>query len=135
MTELVARPIELDPDPFEPFFISQGFVVGDLIFLSGQIAIDEHGNQVGVGDFDTQADQAMYNVRRALRAAGSDVDKIVKVTVYITDMKYRANVFRWRQRWFRKPYPADTLVQVTLGRPDRLIEVDATALVRGRIER
>ncbi|MBM3491813.1 MAG: RidA family protein [Alphaproteobacteria bacterium] len=131
----VARAIALDPDPFENFYISQGFVVGNLVFLSGQVAIDEHGKLVGEGDFDAQADQAIRNVQRALRAVGSDLDKIFKVTVYVADMRYRENVFRWRQRWFQKPYPADTLVQATLGRPERLIEVDATALLRGRIER
>ena len=135
MSEPIARAIKLDPDPFEKFYISQGFVVGDLVFLSGHVAIDEQGNPVGGGDFDAQADQAIRNVRRALRAVGSDLDKVFKVTVYVTDMKYRENVFHWRQRWFKPPYPADTLVQVTLGRPERLIEVDATALLRGRIER
>jgi enamine deaminase RidA (YjgF/YER057c/UK114 family) len=136
VTELIARPISLSPDPFEAFFISQGFRIGDLILLSGQVGIDDAGNSVGIGDFDAQADQAMRNIERALKAAGSSIDQIVKVTIYITDMKFRPNVFRMRQRWFKKPYPADTLVGVKeLGRPERWIEIDATALARGRIER
>lgn len=135
-SDLIARPITLDPDPFEPFFISQGFRIGDLILLSGQVGMDEHGNSVGQGDFDAQADQAMRNIGRALAAAGSSIAQIVKVTIYITDMTYRPNVFQMRKRWFSKPYPADTLVGVKeLGRPERLIEMDATALARGRIER
>lgn len=129
-----AHQIKTDPDPFEPFFISQGFRVGDLIFLSGQVALDDAGNTVGIGDFDAQADQAMRNVQRALRAAGSDVDRIVKVTIYVTDMQYRPNVFALRQRWFKEPYPADTFVAVAaLGRPERLIEIDVTALTAGRL--
>jgi 2-iminobutanoate/2-iminopropanoate deaminase len=129
-----AHQIKTAPDPFEPFFISQGFRVGDLIFLSGQVALDDAGNTVGIGDFDAQADQAMRNVQRALRAAGSDVDRIVKVTIYVTDMQYRPNVFALRQRWFKEPYPADTFVAVAaLGRPERLIEIDVTALTKGRL--
>ncbi len=129
-----AHQIKTAPDPFEPFFISQGFRVGDLIFLSGQVALDDAGNTVGIGDFDAQADQAMRNVQRALRAAGSDVDRIFKVTIYVTDMQYRPNVFALRQRWFKEPYPADTFVAVAaLGRPERLIEIDVTALTKGRL--
>ena len=129
-----AQRINLENDPFKQFYISQGFRIGDLILLSGQVGIDDAGNTVGTGDFDAQADQAMRNIQRALRAAGSDVDKIVKVTIYVTDMAYRKNVFALRQRWFKEPYPADTFVAVAaLGRPERLIEIDATALVSGQV--
>ena len=128
-----AQRIQLEPDPFDPFFISQGFRIGDLILLSGQVGMDDSGNTV-TGGFDLQADQAMSNIQRVLKAAGSDVDKIVKVTIYVTDMQYRENVIALRQRWFKAPYPADTLVAVAaLGRPERLIEIDATALVEGHL--
>jgi 2-iminobutanoate/2-iminopropanoate deaminase len=128
-----AQRIHLAEDPFDPFFISQGFRIGDLILLSGQVGMDDTGQTVE-GGFDAQADQAMRNIQRALQAAGSDVDKIVKVTIYVTDMQYRQNVFALRQRWFKVPYPADTFVAVAaLGRPERLIEIDATALVEGSL--
>jgi 2-iminobutanoate/2-iminopropanoate deaminase len=128
-----AQRIELEPDPFDSFFISQGFRIGDLILLSGQVGMDDSGNTVN-GGFDLQADQAMSNIQRVLQAAGSDVDKIVKVTIYVTDMQYRENVIALRQRWFKAPYPADTFVAVAaLGRPERLIEIDATALVEGNL--
>ena len=128
-----AQRIHLEDDPFDPFFISQGFRIGDLILLSGQVGMDDTGRTVD-GGFDAQADQAMRNIQRALQAAGSDVDKIVKATIYVTDMQYRENVFALRQRWFKVPYPADTFVGVAaLGRPERLIEIDATALVAGNL--
>ena len=131
----IAKRIALDPDPFAPFRISQGFRIGNLILLSGQVGMDEHGNAVGIDDFDAQADQAMRNIERALKAAGSGIDRIVKVTIYITDMRYRPNVIALRGRWFREPWPADTLVGVAqLGTPQRLIEIDATALAEGRLE-
>ena len=129
-----AEPIVLDPDPFRDVNISQGFRLGDLIVLSGQVAMDEHGRWEGGRDFDAQADQAMRNVQRALRGAGSDVDKIFKVTIYLTDMMYRPNVIAMRRRWFRAPWPADTLVAVAaLGTPERLIEIEVMALADGSI--
>jgi enamine deaminase RidA (YjgF/YER057c/UK114 family) len=61
--------IRVDPDPYEPFRLSQGFRVGDLLFISGQAAIDEQGQIVGADDFDAQAEQAFRNLRRVLEAA------------------------------------------------------------------
>ena len=52
-----ATQIKTNPDSMEPFNIAQGYVVGDLIFTSGQASIDPYGNLVGVGDFDAQAEQ------------------------------------------------------------------------------
>lgn len=56
-------PIMLDPDPFEPFLIGQGHCVGNLVFLSGQAAIDQNGQIGGAGDIDAQIDQAMANIK------------------------------------------------------------------------
>lgn len=78
--------IRVDPDPYEPFRLSQGFRVGDLVIVSGQAAIDEHGALVGVGDFDAQAEQTFRNLRRVLEAGGSSLDRVVKVTIFLTDM-------------------------------------------------
>jgi enamine deaminase RidA (YjgF/YER057c/UK114 family) len=81
-----AHRITLDPDPFDQFNIALGYRVGGLVIVSGQASIDEAGNIVGVGDFDAQAEQTFANLRRVLEAGGSGLDKIVKVTIYLTDM-------------------------------------------------
>ena len=83
-----ARRIRLDPDPLEPYFLSQGFRVGDLVVVSGQAALDEHGVVVGAGDFDAQAEQVFRNLERVLAAAGSGLDRVVKVTIFLTDTSY-----------------------------------------------
>ena len=59
--------IRVDPDPYEPFRLSQGFRVGDLLFISGQAAIDERGEIIGAGDFDAQAEQTFSNLRARAR--------------------------------------------------------------------
>ena len=69
MTE--AQQIRLDPDPLEPYLLSQGFRLGELVIVSGQAALDEQGSVVGAGDFDAQAEQVFRNLARVLEAGGS----------------------------------------------------------------
>jgi len=123
-----------DPDPFKQFKIAQGYRVDSLIFLSGQAAIDEIGALVGVNDFDAQAEQTFKNLKRVLETAGSGLDKIIKVTIYLTDMGNFSKILDLRERWFARPYPADTIVEVkALGLPELMIEIEAIALAHGEI--
>ena len=78
--------VATDPDPFEPFLISQAFRVGDLVITSGQAALSPEGDIVGTGDFEAQAAQTFSNLQAVLEAAGSSLDQVIKVTIYLTDM-------------------------------------------------
>ena len=130
----VATRVRTEPDPFEPFLISQAFRVGDLIITSGQAAIDRNGQLVGVDDFDAQAEQAFRNLKDLLTAAGSGLDRVVKVTIYLTDMGNFPKIMVLREMWFSKPYPADTIVEVSsLALPELQIEIEAIALVDGEL--
>ena len=123
------RQIRLDPDPYEPFRLSQGFRVGELVIVSGQAAIDESGQIVGVGDFDAQAQQTFQNLERVLAAGGSSLDRVVKVTIFLTDMSNFAKIVELRGTWFSPPYPADTIVEVSsLALPELEIEIEAIAV-------
>ena len=106
--------IATDPDPYAPYRISQAIRAGDLIFVSGQAAIDLDG-RVSQGGFDEQADLAFRDLQRVLEAAGCGLDRIVKVSIYLTDMKNFPKVVELRERWFTHPYPADTIVEVFTG--------------------
>ena len=122
--------ITTDNDWFEPYKISLAWRVGDLVFTSGQAAITEQGEIVGLGDFDAQVVQTMANVKRVLELAGSSMADIVKVNIYVTDMTNFPKVLELRERYFTYPWPADTIVEVTsLAIPGLMIEVDATAVV------
>jgi 2-iminobutanoate/2-iminopropanoate deaminase len=124
--------IAIDPDPLDAYCISQGFILGDMIFLSGQASIDEEGVIVGVDDFDAQAAQVFSNISRLLQRVGSDVDKIFKVTIYLTDMTYFPKIVELRRQFFTRPWPADTIVEVSsLGLQGLLLEIDVMALVKG----
>lgn len=127
MTEI--SQIRLDPDPYEPFRLSQGFRVGDLVIVSGQAAIDENGQIVGVGDFDAQARQTFQNLERVLQAGGSSLDRVVKVTIFLTDMANFGKIVELRGQWFSLPYPADTIVEISsLALPELEIEIEAIAV-------
>jgi reactive intermediate/imine deaminase len=122
--------ISTTPDPFEPFNISQGLRVGDLIFLSGQAALNQSGEIVGVDDFDAQADQVFRNLQQLLEVAGSGLDQVVKVTIFLTDMSNFPKIVDLRKKWFSQPWPADTIVEVSsLALPELMIEIEAIATV------
>lgn len=122
--------IETDPDPYAPYLLSQGIRVGDLLFVSGQVGIDDAGELVSLDDFPTQADQAFRNLGRVLEAGGSSLERVVKVTIFLTDMAANfPKVVELRRKWFTPPYPADTIVQVqSLYRPEVMLEIEAVAL-------
>ncbi len=130
-----AKLIKTDPDPLAPFRLAQGYQVGDVIYLSGQAAIDLEGNIVGAGDFDAQAAQVFENIALLLKTAGSSMEQIVKVTIYLIDMANFPKIIELRGQHFTPPYPADTIVQVaSLALPELMIEIDVIALRQGRIE-
>ena len=121
--------IRVDPDPYEPFRLSQALRVGELLFVSGQAGIDESGQLVGVGDFDAQAEQTFRNLARVLEAGGSSLDNVVKVTIFLTEMANFPKIVELRGKWFTPPYPADTIVEVnSLYLPEVEIEIEAIAV-------
>src|SRR2546427_13183337 len=114
------------PDPYEPSLISQAIRFGELVFVSGQAAIELDGTVLTGGDFDAQADLAFRNLQRVLEAAGSRLDRVLKVTIFVTDMRNFAKVPDLRAKWFTPPYPADSIVEVrSLALPELEIEIEA----------
>lgn len=103
---------------------------GRLVVVSGQVALDMHGNIVGAGDPAAQARQVFENLRSCLAAAGATFDDVVKLTYCMTDVGHLPAVRDARDEYVNveRP-PASTAVQVAaLFRPDLLLEVEALAL-------
>lgn len=120
--------IAIDPDPLAPYAIAPGWRVGDVLFLSGQAAIDESGTIIGAGDIDAQISQTFVNIDKVLAAGGSSRDRIVKVTIYLTDMAHFPRIVDARKKYFSPPYPADTIVEVkALALPELMVEIDVIA--------
>lgn len=128
--------IQLQPDPYKPFHLSQGYRAGDLLFISGQTAIGDDGQLQGIGDFDVQAEKAFQNLEKVLKAGGSSLPNVIKVTILLRDMGNFNKIVALRKRFFTAPYPADTIVEVSsLYSPDALIEIEAVAVADEAAER
>jgi len=110
--------------------LCQAVIAGDTIYLRGQIGQDlDTSETIGVGDVAAQAEQAMTNIDQLLREAGSALQDIVKVTVYLVDPRYREPVYQVMGRWLKGVYPVSTgLVVSALARPEWLVEIDAIAV-------
>ena len=120
--------IKTQPDPYEPYLLSQAIKAGPFVFVSGQAGYDDDGNIVQ-GGFSAQGEQAFHNLNRALTAAGSSLEKVVKVTIFVTDMEQFSHVVDLRRKHFSAPYPADSIVEIkALYTPEAMIEIEAIAI-------
>jgi 2-iminobutanoate/2-iminopropanoate deaminase len=103
---------------------------GPLLFIAGQIALDKEGRLVGKGDLRAQAVQVLENIRAILRANGADMADVLKVTVYVTDIRAFHEIADIRLRYFPKDGPASAIVEVSrLALPEIMIEIEAVAAV------
>jgi enamine deaminase RidA (YjgF/YER057c/UK114 family) len=104
---------------------------GRMVFVRGQVGQELDTSQsVRIGDPAGQAEQAMSNIAKLLDEAGSGLEHICKITIYLTDPRYREPVYRTVGRWLKGVYPVSTgLVVTALARPEWLVEVDVIAVI------
>ena len=123
-------PDYLEPEgvgpPTDPF--THVIVCGDTVYVAGQISLDEENNLVGIGDPGAQAEQCWTNIERCVQSAGCEVKDIVKMTIFMVDIKNNTEVWRARREFFTGDFPASTLVEVrSLAGPETLVEIEAVA--------
>jgi 2-iminobutanoate/2-iminopropanoate deaminase len=106
---------------------SHGIIAsGRMLFVAGQVALDEQGVLVGKGDAAAQARQVLTNMQRVIESAGGRMADVARSTVYLTSLDYRAEVASVRNEFFPHPPPVNTLLVVSsLADPDFLVEIDA----------
>lgn len=111
--------------------LCQAVVAGNTVYLRGQIAQDlDTRASLHIGDAGKQADKAMANVAMLLEEAGSELSHIVKVVVYLIDIRYRDAVYRAMGQWLKGVFPVSTgLVVSALARPEWLVEIDVIAVI------
>lgn len=85
---------------------SQAIQSGQLVFMSGQIPLDPATMDIVGGDFETRARQVFDNLKAVANAAGGDLDDIIKLTIYLTDLDNFATVNTVMADYFTQPYPA-----------------------------
>ena len=104
---------------------------GRMVFVRGQVGQDlDTAASVALGDAGAQADQAMSNIKQLLSEAGASLEHVCKVTIYLTDPRFREAVYRTVGRWLKGVFPVSTGVVVAgLARPEWLVEVDVIAVI------
>jgi reactive intermediate/imine deaminase len=104
---------------------------GNFVFTSGQVARNPQGEIVGKGDIKVQTRQALENIKSVLETGGATMEDIVKLTVFVIDVKHFSQIHEVRAEYFKTDYPASTLVEITaLVHPDMLIEIEAIAVTQ-----
>lgn len=115
------------PQAIGPY--SQAVVVNNMVYTSGQIALDPATGEMVKGGVEEQTRQVMENLKAVLTEAGSSFDKTIKMNIYLKDMNDFAKVNEIYGGFLNEPYPARATVEVSRLPKDALVEIDAVALV------
>ena len=109
--------------------LSQAIKVGNLVFTSGMVARDPNTREFIGGDIKQQTERIILNLKAILEAAGSSLDKVVKVTVFLTDMRDFAGMNEVYRKFFPKEPPARSTVEVSKLAIPALAEIEMIATV------
>ncbi len=116
------------PRPIGPY--SQAVVCGDFVFCSGQIGMDPISGEIVGKSAGEQAERALTNLRAVLNTSGSELSHVVKVTLYLRNMKDFDEVNQVYAKHFVEAKPARSTVEVSELPKGALVEIDAIAEVR-----
>lgn len=117
---------EAAPAAIGPY--SQAIAAGDLVFASGQIALDPKSGQLAEGDVRTQTRQALENLSAVLQAGGSSLARVVKTTVFLTSMQNFSAMNEVYGQYFVGEPPARSTIAVAELPRNALVEIEAIAL-------
>lgn len=98
------------PDPIGPY--SQAVRVGNLLFLSGQVAMDPESGELKMGSITEETAQIMKNLKTVLNAGGADFKNVVKTSIFLKDMSFFTEVNEEYGKYFESDYPARETVAV-----------------------
>ena len=104
---------------------------GTMVFVRGQVPQDlDTRENLAIGDPEGQARVAMQNVKTLLEESGSDLSHICRITIYLTDIRYREAVYVEMGKWLKGVHYCSTgLVVTALARPEWLVEIEVTAVI------
>jgi len=103
---------------------SQAIRSGDLVFLSGQIPLDPQSMTLVEGSINEQTHRVLQNLQAVCQAAGAELDQLLRITIYLTDLSDFAAVNDIMSQYFNQPYPARATVQVAALPKGATIEID-----------
>ena len=125
-----AKIIQTDKAPAAIGPYSQAIVMGDFVFVAGQVGIDPAAGKMVEGGVEAQARQIMSNLRAILTEAGSSFDRVVKTTVFLADMADFPRMNEVYARAFGPTRPARSTVQAAGLPRGVLVEIEAIAALR-----
>ena len=108
---------------------SQAIQSGNFLYTSGQIALDPSSGEVVTGGIQAQAKQVLENLKEVLAAGGASLDKVVKTTCFLNDMKDFVPFNEVYQTYFSENPPARSCVAVERLPKDVLVEIEAIAVL------
>jgi len=109
---------------------SEGIRVGNLVFVAGQLPVDDQFNLTGKGDPDKQARKVFQNMKGILEEAGATMQDVVMLSLYVMDIEMISKIAQARRDYFGSNRPVATLVEVSkLAHADAVIEVNAIAVI------
>lgn len=106
---------------------SQAIVHNGLVYCSGQIPLDPRSGQLISGSIEEETHQVMKNLRAVLQAGGSDLNGIIRTTIYLQNLENFAKVNEVYASYLSKPFPARATVQVAKLPRGASVEIDAIA--------
>ena len=112
--------------------LSQGVVArGTMVFLRGQVAQDlDSRESLYTGDAAKQTEKTMQNIAMLLDEAGTCMDHVCRIVVYLTDIRYREAVYQEMGKWLKGVHPCSTGIVVhALARPEWVVEIEVTAVI------
>jgi reactive intermediate/imine deaminase len=116
--------IHTDKAPAAIGAYSQAVKVGNTVYLSGQIPLDPASMQIVEGGFAEQAHQVFRNLKAVCEAAGGDLNQIVKLNAFLTDLSNFATFNEVMGQYFQQPYPARAAIGVASLPRGSLVEAD-----------
>ena len=129
MPRTILRPKSLDFQPRPTYPYSPGACGGGMIFTAGQVAWDETGEVIGIGDVAAQTRQTLKNVVSVLHEGGATVDDVIKCNVYLADIRDFNVMNAEFAKVFSNDPPARTTVEARLAEATMLVEIEAVAWV------
>ena len=122
------RIIETDKAPLAIGPYSQAIRIGDLLYTSGQIALDPHSGEFLAGEIEQETERTIQNISAILQADGLSLDNVVKTTVYLSDLHHFTRMNQVYEKYFIKNKPARACVQVAALPKGAKVEIDAIAI-------
>ena len=123
------EPVSTDQGPKAIGPYSQAIRANGFVFLSGQIQLDTKTQQVIEGDVSAQTERVLENLKAVVEAAGSSLERVVKTTVFLTDMREFAEMNEVYSRYFAAHKPARSTVEVSRLPKNVRVEIDLIALL------